>query len=187
MIALKLVKRGSVDLNEPIIKKKISNRFTLSNIFKAEITSKKKCIGDYLSQEELENLPTSDQLIEQLIQYFNKEFCCKTELLSKNIGKFELSGEGFKIILRNKPGGGGFPILSIVIAVICFRSQRVGYATNLLRFIINLSETYKWRFVYIECPNTEAIKMFAQKWGFKYNDTGNLYISVDGLRRNLET
>ncbi|MFT5296208.1 MAG: hypothetical protein ACI9YH_002227 [Colwellia sp.] len=62
--------------------------------------------------------------------------------------------------------------MSIVIAVICFRSQRVGYATNLLRFIINFSETYKWRFVYIECPNTEAIKIFAQKWGLNITIQG---------------
>jgi hypothetical protein len=117
-----------------------------------------------------------------LSRYLCQRFNCRGATIYPEFNKVFASGSKYNIMLRLNACN--FPKSNLVIARICFKSQRKGNGTDLLRWILQISEKYGYENICLEFPNAGCIK-FGEKFGFIEYMNSHLLITKSNLKKNL--
>ncbi|KEQ17539.1 hypothetical protein [Endozoicomonas numazuensis] len=124
-----------------------------------------------------------DDLNSFLVGRFNYKESLAHADLSNNISA---KRKAYDLYLRYKPKPIYWKEDTIVIARIFFHKTKVGSGKSFLKFLVEHSNKYCYKYIAIESMN-ENSKQFSDKFGFKeYKEPKNAIISIKKLRNILE-
>ncbi|OLQ79111.1 hypothetical protein BIT28_01880 [Photobacterium proteolyticum] len=117
--------------------------------------------------------------------YLMERFNYKTGPATSNMFTIDACRKHFDLYFRFKPATDMWKSDTIVIAKIGFKHTRAGHATDLLKFIVKVSNKYQTNNIGIEGAN-DSLANFAKKLGFE-NVQGKLWIiDIEQLRTKLK-
>ncbi|MGF1715994.1 hypothetical protein L4D08_14025 [Photobacterium chitinilyticum] len=117
--------------------------------------------------------------------YLMERFGYKTCPATSNMFTVDASRKLFDLYFRFKPNTDLWKPDTIVIAKIGFKHTRIGHGTDLLKFIVKVSNKYQTNKVGIEGAN-DNLADFAKKLGFREVNNKQWIIDITELKVSLE-
>lgn len=123
------------------------------------------------------------QFSDEIDAYFRQRFSYKSRCAFARHPTVDVKRAAVRLYLRFRVGD-SWPVGSIVIAVIEFRTQRRGQGRALLCKLVEMSSTYGYQTIEVEQTGLDAsIQAFVRKFGFTNSfDERNWIVSVNQLR-----
>ncbi|MGF1728975.1 hypothetical protein [Photobacterium kasasachensis] len=122
---------------------------------------------------------------QDLNMYLMERFNYKTGPATSNMFTIDASRKHFDLYLRFKPTTDMWKSNTIVIAKIGFKHTRVGHGTDLLKFIVKVSNKYQTNNIGIEGAN-DSLANFAKNMGFENFQGKQWIIDIERLRTILK-
>ncbi|GAB3517893.1 hypothetical protein [Photobacterium alginatilyticum] len=122
---------------------------------------------------------------QDLNMYLMERFNYKTGPATSNMFTIDASRKHFDLYLRFKPATDMWTSDTIVIAKIGFKHTRVGHGTDLLKFIVKVSNKYQTNNIGIEGAN-DSLANFAKNMGFENFQDKQWIIDIERLRTILK-
>lgn len=122
---------------------------------------------------------------QDLNNYLMERFGYKTGPATSNMFTIDACRKHFDLYLRFKQATDLWKSDTIVIAKIGFKHTRAGHATDLLKFIVKVSNKYQTNNIGIEGAN-DSLANFAKKLGFENIQGKQWIIDIEQLRTRLK-